>query len=137
MAVTTHSTAPSLKADMASNSTSFSTFPGQPTTITVPGEAVTELAIPQRHAAETDKPTNFVKPPSQTLKQKKQDPFEDFAYDPDRIASYYSRRPFQVLFRFFGILFPFIAFYLGLWFDKRAGKDVKNSRRRPPDYGKC
>jgi len=130
MAVTTYLTAPSLKADMASNSTSFSTSLGQPTTITVPGEAVTEPAVPQRQAAETESSANFIKPPSQTLKQKKQDPFEDFAYDPDAIANYYSRRPFQVLFRFFGILFPFVAFYVGLWFDKRAGKDVKNSRRR-------
>ena len=130
MAVTTHSTAPSLKADMASNSTSFSTSPRQPTTITVPGEAVTEPAVPPGHVAETEKPANYVKPPSQTLKQKRQDPFEDFAYDPDAIATYYGRRPFQVVFRFFGILIPFISFYLRLWFDKRAGRDVKNSRRR-------
>ena len=80
--------------------------------------------------AEPRPPVNFVKPPSQTLKQKRQDSFEGFGYDPDAIAAYYSRRPFQVLFRFFGILFPFISFYLGLWFDKRAGQDVKNSRRR-------
>jgi predicted unusual protein kinase regulating ubiquinone biosynthesis (AarF/ABC1/UbiB family) len=115
---------------MASNSTSFSTSPGQPTTITVPGEAVTEPAVPPGHVAETEKPANYVKPPSQTLKQKRQDPFEDFAYDPDAIATYYGRRPFQVVFRFFGILIPFISFYLRLWFDKRAGRDVKNSRRR-------
>jgi predicted unusual protein kinase regulating ubiquinone biosynthesis (AarF/ABC1/UbiB family) len=130
MAVTTHPTAPSLKADMASNSSSLSTASGSPTTITVPGEAVTDLVAHPTEAAESSQPVNFVKPPSQTLKQKRQDPFEGFGYDPDEIAAYYSRRPVQVVMRFFGILLPFVAFYLGLWFDRRAGKDVKNSRRR-------
>jgi predicted unusual protein kinase regulating ubiquinone biosynthesis (AarF/ABC1/UbiB family) len=115
---------------MASNSSSLSTSSGPPTTITVPGETITEPVHPEGRGAEASQPGNFVKPPSQTLKQKQQDPFEGFGYDPDAIAAYYSRRPFQVLFRFIGILFPFVSFYLGLWFDKRAGKDVKNSRRR-------
>ena len=130
MAVTIYSTAPSPKADMASNSTLFSTSSGQPTTITVPGEAVTEHLHREAAAAPKAEPVSFVKPPSQTLKQKKQDPFEDFSYDPDAIAAYYSRRPFQVVFRFFGIFLPFIVFYLRLWLDRRMGGDVKNSRRR-------
>ena len=46
MAVTTHPTAPSLKADMASNSSPFSTSSSPPTTITVPGETVTEPISP-------------------------------------------------------------------------------------------
>ena len=130
MAVATHSAAPTLKADMASNSTLFSPASSRPTTITVPGEAVSEHSRQEGIADQKPKAESFVKPPSQTLKQKQQDPFEDFEYDPDAIASYYSRRPFQVVFRFIGIFFPFIAFYLRLWLDTRLGRDVKNSRGR-------
>ena len=115
---------------MASNSTLFSPASSRPTTITVPGEAVSEHSRQEGIADQKPKAESFVKPPSQTLKQKQQDPFEDFEYDPDAIASYYSRRPFQVVFRFIGIFFPFIAFYLRLWLDTRLGRDVKNSRGR-------
>ncbi len=130
MAVTTYSTAPSPKADMASNSTSFSPSSDQPTTITVPGEAVTEHLHREVVTPRQPEPVDFVKPPSQTLKEKKQDPFGDVSYDPESISAYYSRRPFQVIFRFVAIFFPFIAFYLRLWLDARLGRDVKNSRRR-------
>lgn len=130
MAVSPYSTAPSPEMAMDSNPTSLSTSPDHPPTVTVPGEAVPEDPASNPGKTRTVDRQSLVKPPSYTLKQKQQDPFEDFEYDPDKIAAYYSRRPFQVFFRFFGIFFPFIAFYLQLWLTRRAGRDVKNNRQK-------
>ncbi|GAB4143306.1 MAG: AarF/ABC1/UbiB kinase family protein [Cyanobacteria bacterium J069] len=51
-------------------------------------------------------------------------------YDPVAIADYYGARPLQVIGRTIGILFPFVLFALGLWWDKQLGRIEQNQRRR-------
>ncbi|WP_443029226.1 ABC1 kinase family protein [Spirulina sp. CS-785/01] len=51
-------------------------------------------------------------------------------YDPDLIMSYYRRRPLRVLSRLVSIIFPFLSFALGLWWDKFQGKIQKNEQKR-------
>jgi predicted unusual protein kinase regulating ubiquinone biosynthesis (AarF/ABC1/UbiB family) len=51
-------------------------------------------------------------------------------YDPEAIAAYYSRRPFQVIGRIFAILLPCLSFAFGLWWDKQRGQSLKAQKRR-------
>lgn len=51
-------------------------------------------------------------------------------YDPVALIAYYRRRPIQVLGRFFGIVWPFLMFALGIWWERRTGKSPRNSRER-------
>jgi hypothetical protein len=99
----------------------------------VPGEAVTDLVADPTEAADSSQPVNFVKPPSQTLKQKRQDPFEGFGYDPDEIAAYYSRRPVQVGTAPFRVFCCPLSRFISQPLVRQAGRKRstrKNSRRR-------
>ncbi|MGD1907966.1 MAG: ABC1 kinase family protein [Leptolyngbyaceae cyanobacterium] len=58
------------------------------------------------------------------------DPFEDFEYDALAIQAYYSRRPLRVLARLGAILWPFIWFYLNLWWDRRIGQSEARQPKR-------
>lgn len=58
------------------------------------------------------------------------DPFEDLTYDPAVINAYYRRRPVQVALRFLNIVWPFVLFYLQLWWDRRTNQAQKNQSRR-------
>ncbi|ASC71699.1 putative unusual protein kinase [Halomicronema hongdechloris C2206] len=51
-------------------------------------------------------------------------------YDPDAIAAYYRRRPWQIVWRFLSILWPFATFYLTIWWDRRQGKSEQRQRQR-------
>jgi len=51
-------------------------------------------------------------------------------YDPDAIATYYRRRPWQIIWRFLRILWPFATFYLNLWWDRWQGKSEQRQRQR-------
>ena len=51
-------------------------------------------------------------------------------YEPEAIAAYYSRRPFQVIGRIFAVLLPCFSFAFGLWWDKRWGQSLKKQQRR-------
>lgn len=51
-------------------------------------------------------------------------------YDPVAIAEAYRGRPFQILGRVFGIIWPFLSFALSLWWDRRTGKLAQNQRTR-------
>lgn len=51
-------------------------------------------------------------------------------YDPEAIATYYSRRPFQVIGRIFAVLLPCFSFAFGLWWDKQWGRSLKMQQRR-------
>ncbi|MFM8294681.1 MAG: ABC1 kinase family protein [Microcystaceae cyanobacterium] len=55
---------------------------------------------------------------------------ESWRYHPELITEFYRRRPLQVLGRLLSIVFPFLAFYLGLQWDSWWGKNPKNSRKR-------
>lgn len=55
---------------------------------------------------------------------------ESWRYHPELITEFYRRRPLQVLGRLLSIVFPFLAFYLGLQWDCWWGKNPKNSRKR-------
>ncbi|TVP61926.1 MAG: AarF/ABC1/UbiB kinase family protein [Leptolyngbya sp. LCM1.Bin17] len=94
--------------------------------ITVTGEVVTEPATASANASVSASVTQA----TTGWPQKPQDPFEDVAYDPEAIAAYYSRRPFQVVTRFMAILLPLISFYVRLWLDRRRGKSAQNEQLR-------
>ncbi|BFM40581.1 AarF/ABC1/UbiB kinase family protein [Synechocystis sp. LKSZ1] len=55
---------------------------------------------------------------------------ESWQYHPDLITAFYRRRPWQVLSRLLNIFFPFLAFYLGIWWDNLRGKNPKHSRQQ-------
>ncbi len=94
--------------------------------ITVTGEVVTEPATASANASVSASVTQA----TTGWPQKPQDPFEDVAYDPEAIAAYYGRRPFQVVTRFMAILLPLISFYVRLWLDRRRGKSAQNEQLR-------
>jgi predicted unusual protein kinase regulating ubiquinone biosynthesis (AarF/ABC1/UbiB family) len=55
---------------------------------------------------------------------------ETLLYNPGEIAAHYQARPLQVFRRILAVLGPTISFCLGLWWDSKRGKVVKNDRRR-------
>ncbi len=55
---------------------------------------------------------------------------ESWQYHPDLITDFYRGRPFQVLARLWNIIFPFLFFTLGIWWDNLRGKNPKASRPR-------
>ncbi|MDA0266547.1 MAG: AarF/ABC1/UbiB kinase family protein, partial [Cyanobacteria bacterium] len=58
------------------------------------------------------------------------DPFEGTEYDALAIQAYYQKRPLKVGARLVAILWPFITFYLGLWWDRRTGRAETQQPRR-------
>ena len=54
----------------------------------------------------------------------------DWRYSPTAINEHYRRRPLQVLGRLVRILFPFMLFYLGLWWDKVRKKSLQKEPLR-------
>nr|OEJ75496.1 hypothetical protein BH720_08925 [Desertifilum tharense IPPAS B-1220] len=51
-------------------------------------------------------------------------------YDPVLLLAYYRRRPFKVIARFLSIVWPFLRFGIGIWWDRRRGRSPRNSRQR-------
>jgi predicted unusual protein kinase regulating ubiquinone biosynthesis (AarF/ABC1/UbiB family) len=51
-------------------------------------------------------------------------------YDPDVIAAYYRRRPFQILFRLISIFWIASGYVLGLLWDKVTGRQKVNEQKR-------
>jgi predicted unusual protein kinase regulating ubiquinone biosynthesis (AarF/ABC1/UbiB family) len=51
-------------------------------------------------------------------------------YDPDTIARYYGRRPLQIIFRFFEILWLFSSYALGLLSDRQFNRQQQNEVKR-------
>lgn len=80
--------------------------------------------------AEVSQASAFKSPPRESAQSSLKDPFEGMTYDPDAIASYYRRRPFQVLWRLFRILWPLGLFLLRVWLDRRAGKFAEREQMR-------
>ena len=60
----------------------------------------------------------------------KDDSAETWRYNPERINAYYRGRPLDIFGRLGEIIFPFVFFLLGLWWDKTRGKSPKNRRKR-------
>ncbi len=58
------------------------------------------------------------------------DPFEELEYDAIAIQNYYRRRPFQVVGRIINIVWPFLSFALGLWWDQRTGQIERRQSKR-------
>lgn len=56
--------------------------------------------------------------------------FEIGHYDSDFIMAYYKKRPFSVIGRIFNILWCFLSFIFGLWWDKLWGSIARNERNR-------
>ena len=55
---------------------------------------------------------------------------ESWRYNPEKIKTYYQKRPLQVLLRFINIITPTIVFALSLWWDKIRGKSKQNEKLR-------
>lgn len=55
---------------------------------------------------------------------------EDCRYNPNKINSYYRRRPLKVFGRLFQIVLYFVSFAFSLWRDKVRGKSLANERLR-------
>lgn len=55
---------------------------------------------------------------------------ESWHYHPELITEFYSKRPFQVLWRLLNIVVPFLWFTFGLWWDNLWGKNPKGDRKR-------
>lgn len=110
---------PSTLSDLKTVSSNSSITPPTkgPKTITVESQEVLS-----NHRGET--------PPAASHPPRRDDPFEDFAYDPDAIAQYYGRRPLQVLGRCLTILWPFLIFFLQIWFDKVTNRRSQKEQRR-------
>ncbi|MGB7248065.1 MAG: AarF/ABC1/UbiB kinase family protein [Phormidesmis sp.] len=51
-------------------------------------------------------------------------------YDPEAIASFYKRRPFQILFRLISIVWLASGYLLGLLWDKLTGRQKVNEQKR-------
>ncbi len=51
-------------------------------------------------------------------------------YDPVAISAQFSRRPFQVWGRFFQIVWPFLTFTVGIWWDRTLGQLERKQLRR-------
>lgn len=51
-------------------------------------------------------------------------------YDPEAIAAYYRRRPFQILFRLISIFWIALTYVLGLLVDKLTGRQKINEKKR-------
>ncbi len=51
-------------------------------------------------------------------------------YDPEAIAAYYRRRPFQILFRLIAIFWIALTYVLGLLLDKLTGRQKINEKKR-------
>ncbi|OLP17686.1 hypothetical protein BST81_15310 [Leptolyngbya sp. 'hensonii'] len=55
---------------------------------------------------------------------------EALSYDAAAIAAYYRYRPLQAIGRFLGIIWPFLTFYVALWWDRRTDRLQQNERQR-------
>jgi predicted unusual protein kinase regulating ubiquinone biosynthesis (AarF/ABC1/UbiB family) len=126
MTVTPSSSAANPNSVMEPNVTSLTTTAPVDTTITVSSELVADDPV---SATEPKAVVETSLMRQKSLKQRR-DPCQDFRYDPDAIAAFYSRRPFQVVFRFVTILLPLVGFYLQLWWDRRTDKAARNEHRR-------
>ncbi|MGD1940653.1 MAG: ABC1 kinase family protein [Leptolyngbyaceae cyanobacterium] len=93
-----------------------------PRTVTV---VDVEPTVPDRAAAT---PTHVT--PKAGRSPRKFDPFEDFAYDPDAINAYYRGRWPKVIGRLFTIIWPFVTFLTGVWWNRRGTVSEATQRRQ-------
>jgi len=70
-------------------------------------------------------------PPAQVLTPKVPRRLEDIlVYDPEAVAAFYRRRPFQILFRLISIFWIALGFVIGLLWDKLTGRQKVNEQKR-------
>ena len=58
------------------------------------------------------------------------EPNADWRYNPETNNERYRKRPFAVLARLLGIIFPFTSFALGVWWDSLTGNSLLKQKRR-------
>ena len=58
------------------------------------------------------------------------EPNADWRYNPETNNDLYRRRPFTVLARLIGIVFPFSTFALGVWWDNLTGNSLLKQKKR-------
>jgi predicted unusual protein kinase regulating ubiquinone biosynthesis (AarF/ABC1/UbiB family) len=68
--------------------------------------------------------------PQEHLKSVQPNEMETQRYDPLSIASYYRRRPFQVVGRLLTIFWSFFGFLMSLWWDRQTGQGDRNQTKR-------
>ncbi len=69
-------------------------------------------------------------PSKQPPRSAQVEPVDLLTYDPAAIEQHYGRRPFKVLRRLIGILWPLLSFYTQVWLDQRTGKSRLNELKR-------
>ncbi|MBD2257453.1 AarF/ABC1/UbiB kinase family protein [Pseudanabaena sp. FACHB-2040] len=79
-------------------------------------------------------PLELAAEPLPKAPERLQNPLEALTYDPDAIAAYYGRRPFQILSRLLSILVPFAMLYLGLWWDRRTHQTTQKEAQRAQQF---
>ncbi|MDC0835387.1 AarF/ABC1/UbiB kinase family protein [Geitlerinema sp. CS-897] len=93
---------------------------------------------PPKRAIEGDRsPNDRVEPPLEEeflVPLEGNDDFDDdnkaLRYDPEMVSARYRKRPFRVWGRFLEIVWPFLLFFLSLWWDRRTGNVAKHEARR-------
>lgn len=58
------------------------------------------------------------------------EPNADWRYNSDRNNAKYRKRPFAVIARMIGIVFPFLGFSLGVWWDNFTGNSLVKQKKR-------
>lgn len=58
------------------------------------------------------------------------EPNADWRYNPEVNNARYRNRPFAVIARFIGIIFPFASFALGVWWDNFTGTSIPKQKRK-------
>lgn len=58
------------------------------------------------------------------------DPFQELAYNPDVINAYYGRKPLRVLARLFTIVWPFIAFFVRVLWNRQGSVSETTQRKQ-------
>ena len=98
--------------------------PGTPPAVTVEATSIPpEQVPPQVSAAQAAA--------AQRLTPKVPKKLEDIlVYDPEAIAAFYRRRPFQILFRLISIFWIASGYVLGLLWDKLTGRQKANEQKR-------
>jgi len=55
---------------------------------------------------------------------------ESWRYDYELINAYHDKRPWQVVKRFFSVVFPFLSFSINIWWDRTTNSVERNERKR-------
>ena len=97
----------------------------------VPSKSVLSDPLATPASSKTDAPQTVTVPAMPVASKVPPRSLEDIlVYDPDAIAAYYRRRPFQILLRLINIFWLAAGYVLGLLWDKVTGRQKVNEQKR-------